>query len=167
MTAYRPAQMKTDGLSSGILERPVGKGQCLTILHAGSKDGFVPNACLDFRGTKDNPDCHKEMNAEVFAQWFNCQFLPNMPSDSLLVMDNASYHSTTVDGFMGSQRAQTEKVHGSSSWMQTPFLLIRSLQSQHSSNYRRRTSHLKSTTLRKQQQQLDTRVRDSRRTTVT
>ena len=71
---------------------PTGKGGRWIILHAGSKHGFVPAAALIFEA-KNVGDYHDQMNAETFEKWFQAQLLPNIPPSSIIVMDNASYHS--------------------------------------------------------------------------
>jgi len=78
---------------SGGFRVPTGKGGRLIILHAGSKDGFVPDALLSFESKTRSKDYHEEMNGEVFLEWFKSQFLPGIPPNSCIVMDNASYHS--------------------------------------------------------------------------
>ena len=75
---------------------PTGKGARLIIVHAGSKDGFVPNAELIFKATNDG-DYHNQMNSKVFEEWFKSQLLSNIPPTSVIVMDNASYHSVIID----------------------------------------------------------------------
>ena len=43
---------KTKGWSDGSnkeLKKPIGKGQRVVMVHAGSKDGFIPNALLMFK----------------------------------------------------------------------------------------------------------------------
>ena len=37
-------------------------------------------------------DYHQEMNAVNFEKWFEDKLLPALPANSLVVMDNASYH---------------------------------------------------------------------------
>ncbi|XP_064089245.1 uncharacterized protein LOC135203450 [Macrobrachium nipponense] len=74
----------------------VGKGGRLIIQHAGSAEGFIPNAELTFTAKYDG-DYHRQMNHEVFEEWFRCQLLPNIPPTSIIVMDNAPYHSRKVD----------------------------------------------------------------------
>ena len=81
---------------SGGLKVPTGKGGRLIILHAGSKDGFLPGALLSFESKTGSQDYHEEMNGEVFLEWFRTQFLPNIPPQSCIVMDNASYHNVYV-----------------------------------------------------------------------
>ncbi|XP_037518103.1 uncharacterized protein LOC119394874 [Rhipicephalus sanguineus] len=91
------------GLSTG-LRAPSGKGGRLIVLHAGSAEGFVDGAALVFRAKKGAGDYHAEMDAARFPKWFVEQLLPNIKPRSVIVMDNASYHS-----------AQVEKVPSSSS----------------------------------------------------
>ncbi|XP_066944515.1 uncharacterized protein [Macrobrachium rosenbergii] len=75
---------------------PSGKGGRLIILHAGSAEGFIPNAELKFTAKNDG-DYHRQINHEVFEEWFRCQLLPNIPPTSVIVMDNAPYHSRKVE----------------------------------------------------------------------
>ena len=75
---------------------PTGKGARLIILHAGTKDGFINNGELIFQAKNDG-DYHNQMNATVFEEWFRMQLLPNIPPNSVIVMDNASYHSRQVE----------------------------------------------------------------------
>ncbi|KAJ8912064.1 hypothetical protein NQ315_016753 [Exocentrus adspersus] len=82
------------GLSTG-LKNPSGKGKRLIVLHAGSENGFVNDALLLFEGKKSG-DYHEEMNANVFENWFS-EFLKKLPDNSVIVMDNASYHSRKVE----------------------------------------------------------------------
>ncbi|XP_045107564.1 uncharacterized protein LOC123502506 [Portunus trituberculatus] len=76
---------------------PTGKSSRLILLHAGTRDGFVPGATLVFQAKKNVGDYHEQMNADTFEKWFKSQLLPNIPSSSVIVMDNASYHSRKVD----------------------------------------------------------------------
>lgn len=84
------------GLSTG-LRAPSGKGGRLIVLHAGSAEGFVDGAALVFRAKKGAGDYHTEMDASRFQKWFVEQLLPNIKPRSVIVMDNASYHSAQVE----------------------------------------------------------------------
>jgi predicted O-methyltransferase YrrM len=42
-------------------------------------------------------DYHSEMNADSFKDWFVNRFLNYLEEGSIIIMDNASYHSTIVD----------------------------------------------------------------------
>ena len=70
----------------------IGKGKRLVIVHAGSEAGFISNALLTFWSDGKLRDYHDSMNAECFEQWFSA-LTQKVPPRSLIVMDNASYHS--------------------------------------------------------------------------
>lgn len=72
-----------------------GKGQRLIIVNAIERDGLVNNSLLIFRsGKRVSPaDYHNEMNSQNFEKWFRTQLLPNLKPMSVIVMDNAPYHS--------------------------------------------------------------------------
>ena len=85
----------TDGsVGAQPTRAPIGKGERLIILHAGSCNGWVPNA-LFLKRTRccGSLDYHKDMDAATFEEWFETQLLPNLKPGSIIVMDNASYHS--------------------------------------------------------------------------
>ena len=86
----------TGGTLGGI-KRPPGKGARLIILGAGGENGWIPNTTLIFRSKKNTGDYHDEMTADHFEEWFGTKLLPNVPPNSLIVMDNASYHSRRSD----------------------------------------------------------------------
>ncbi len=75
------------------VQKPTGKGERLIIMNAITKDGWVPNAETVFKSTKKTGDYHGQMNNELFAKWFEEKLIPNIPDNSLIVMDNASYHN--------------------------------------------------------------------------
>ena len=79
------------------IRRPPGKGLRLIILGAGSESGWIPNTTLIFRSKKNTGDYHDEMTAEHFEDWFASKLLPNVQPNSLVVMDNASYHSRHLE----------------------------------------------------------------------
>lgn len=89
-----PRQAFLEGLSTG-LRPPTGKGKRLIITHIGSENGFVPGGLLAFQSKKTG-DYHEDMNADVFEEWFE-QVLDLIPTGSLIVMDNASYHSRLLE----------------------------------------------------------------------
>ncbi|XP_037568094.1 uncharacterized protein LOC119448962 [Dermacentor silvarum] len=91
------------GLSTGIRALS-GKGGRLIVLHAGSAEGFVDGAGLLFRAKKGAGDYHTEMDAPRFQKWFVEQFLPNIKARSVIVMDDASYHSAQVEKVSSSSR---------------------------------------------------------------
>lgn len=87
-------QAFNEGLSTG-LKPPSGKGRRLIITHIGSESGFVDGGLLTFVSKKTG-DYHEDMNSDVFEDWFS-QMIDLIPDGSIIVMDNASYHSKKLE----------------------------------------------------------------------
>ncbi len=79
------------------VQKPTGKGERLIIINAITKLGWVSNSKLVFKSTKRTGDYHGQMNFELFRKWFSEMLLPNIPDNSLIIMDNAPYHNTLSD----------------------------------------------------------------------
>lgn len=79
------------------VSKPTGKGERLIIVNAISKDGWVPDAKLVFKASKQTGDYHLNMNWGIFKQWFKDQLLPNIPENSLIILDNAPYHNVLTE----------------------------------------------------------------------
>ena len=75
------------------VQKPTGKGERLIIMHAMTKNGWIPNAKWVFKSTRKTGDYHGQMNHDLFSKWFSEQLLPNIPKNSLIIMDNAPYHN--------------------------------------------------------------------------
>ena len=94
------AWVEKDTVTGGTLggnRRPSGKGVRLIILGAGGVTGWIPNTTRIFRSKKNTGDYHDEMTGEHFEEWFKDKLLPNVQPNSLIVMDNTSYHSRLDD----------------------------------------------------------------------
>ena len=78
-------------------QKPTGKGERLIILNAITEEGWVPNAKVVFKSTRKTGDYHGQMNKERFRKWFTEALLPNIPSASIIVMDNAPYHNVLTE----------------------------------------------------------------------
>ena len=92
-----PERLWVDCDGSGGWRRPSGKGQRLIILHAGHCKGWVPGCELVFRSKTKSEDYHDEMNTQHFMEWFEHSFLPQLPPQSLIIVDNAKYHNAVVE----------------------------------------------------------------------
>ena len=68
----------------------------MIIVHAGGEAGFVPGACHIFTSKKTS-DYYEEMNGPFFDSWFKNQLLPSISPQSVIVLDNARYHTVKVD----------------------------------------------------------------------
>ena len=73
-----------------------GKGSRLIIIHAGSKNRWINNADLVFQSKKATGDYHDEMTSEHFEEWLHDSLMPNIPPNSLIVIDNAPSHSLVL-----------------------------------------------------------------------
>lgn len=69
-------------------------GQRVIIVHAGDLNGFIPNGLLIFKSKCKSGDYHDDMNHTNFM--LEKQLIPNLPPNSIVVMDNASYHSVQI-----------------------------------------------------------------------
>jgi hypothetical protein len=75
------------------IKRPTGNGERLIIINAITKNGWVKKAKTVFKSTRKTGDYHGQMNCELFEKWCREKLIPNIPSNSIIVMDNASYHN--------------------------------------------------------------------------
>jgi len=80
------------------VNKPSGAGQRLIVVHAITKDGWVDGAQLVFEAKRRLGDYHGQMNWDNFSKWFSFQLLPNIPSGSIVILDNAKYHNVLVEG---------------------------------------------------------------------
>ncbi|XP_060846134.1 uncharacterized protein LOC132925787 [Rhopalosiphum padi] len=85
------------GLTTGP-QNPSGKGKRLIILHIGSENGFLPGGLLCFISKKNTGDYHDEMNGDNFKEGFE-NILPVLDPNSIIVMDNAPYHSVKMEKY--------------------------------------------------------------------
>lgn len=70
-----------------------GSGKRYIIVHAGGKMGFIPEAGQCFASGKKSDDYHENMNAVFFEKWFEESILKKLEEPSIIILDNASYHS--------------------------------------------------------------------------
>lgn len=63
------------------------------IIHAGSKKRLAWYVFKYFTSTEVDDDYQKCVNGDVFKESLANKLLPNIPHESIIVMDNASYHS--------------------------------------------------------------------------
>jgi hypothetical protein len=72
---------------------PTSKGQRLITVHAGTEKGFIPGALPIFKSNQTTGDYHKEMNSDNYLRWVQEKQIPNLPKNSVFVIDNAAYHN--------------------------------------------------------------------------
>ncbi|KKL87179.1 hypothetical protein LCGC14_1937300 [marine sediment metagenome] len=92
------------------VNKPSGKGPRLIIVHAITINGWVNGAKLVFQAKISTGDYHGQMNYENFSKWFSNQLLPNIPSDSIIIMDNAKYHNILADDTFPTPRSNKREL---------------------------------------------------------
>jgi transposase len=92
------------------VQKPTGKGERLIILNSITSSGWVPGAKLVFKSTRKTGDYHGQMNSELFKKWFVEMLLPGIPKNSLIIMDNASYHNTLAEHSPPTPQCSKEKI---------------------------------------------------------
>jgi len=97
------------------IQKPTGKGDRLIIINAITKDGWVPGAKLIFKSSRKTGDYHGQMNQELFTKWFREKLLPNIPDNSLIIMDNAAYHNVLSKHSAPTATCNKEKIR---SWLE-------------------------------------------------
>lgn len=71
---------------------------CSIIVHAGSAKGFVPGVLHMYKSTDvKTGDYHDAMNNVNYEKWLRNQLIPNLSSNSVLVVDNDAYHNKDVE----------------------------------------------------------------------
>lgn len=93
-TIKSPKDAFLKGLSTG-LRSPKGKGSRLIVVHMGCEEGFLKDGLMVFQ-SKSTADYHEEMTGNVFEDYFR-ELLPSLEDNSVVVLDNAPYHSVKCE----------------------------------------------------------------------
>jgi hypothetical protein len=98
------------------VNKPAGKGPRLIIVHAITALGWVRGAKLVFQAKRRTGDYHGQMNSANFTKWFTEQLLPHIPCGSLIVMDNAPYHTELAEDAFPTAKTRKAQLR---QWLQT------------------------------------------------
>lgn len=94
------------------IPRPAGKGPRCIIMAMGTETGFIEGSVRVWKHKKDGPmsqDYHADIDAEGFTAWLK-ECLPKLPPHSVLVFDNASYHSKKLENCTPRQSWRKEQL---------------------------------------------------------
>lgn len=99
--AQHPNSERTLGLPEAS-----SRGKRLIVVGAINETGIIPNSVLIFpsKSPITPEDYHKDMDAHNFEKWFQERLLPNINPNSVIVMDNAPYHSRKVHNIASNLR---------------------------------------------------------------
>jgi transposase len=75
----------------------VSKGERLIMIHAGGENGFVGNALLMWKANSNTGDYHSQMNFQNYEKWLREKLIPNLPPNSVIVIDIAPYHNVLLE----------------------------------------------------------------------
>ncbi len=88
------------------VNKPSGKGPRVIVVHAITEKGWVENAQLVFDANRRTGDYHGQMNWDNFSKWFQNQLLPNIPDNSIIILDNAKYHNVFAENIFPAQHTR-------------------------------------------------------------
>jgi transposase len=80
------------------------------LVHAITKEGWVDGAQLVFEAKKRTGDYHGQMNWDNFSRWFEFQLMPNIPPESIVILDNARYHNVIAEDSFPSSGSSKEQL---------------------------------------------------------
>lgn len=76
---------------------PINKEKCLIMLHAGGEMAFI-EGCLTMLEAQHKPgDYHDNTNHNMYMKWLTEKLIPNLPVNSVVVIDNSPYHNVQLD----------------------------------------------------------------------
>ena len=89
----------TEDVSSPNYSRqvPPGEGERFVVIAGGTAAGFIEGSYLCYVAKSSHGDYHGEMNSDLFQRWLTTHLLPSLPEPSVLVLDNAPYHTQLTE----------------------------------------------------------------------
>lgn len=74
-------------------QKMISKSQCVTVIHAASESSFIPDALLVCK----SQDAHSNISGEFYLDWLENQLIPNLPPQSVVVVDTSPPHNMEYD----------------------------------------------------------------------
>ncbi len=63
-----------------------------------------------FKSSRKTGDYHGQMDGDIFRKWFSEALLPNIPGNSVIIMDNASYHNILAESSPPTPACSKERI---------------------------------------------------------
>ncbi|MPC59657.1 hypothetical protein E2C01_053681 [Portunus trituberculatus] len=76
---------------------PPGEGERYVVVAGGTEEGFIDESFLYYPAKNTTADYHGGMNSTLFIRWLISQVLPALAEPSVLVLENAPYHSQLIE----------------------------------------------------------------------
>lgn len=87
-----------DGTTKTLSQKKkTSNGKRFIVVHAGSRNGFLEDAGLLFSTKNKSADYHDNMNSGNFEKWFQDSVLQRLEEPTIIVLDNAPYHTRTEE----------------------------------------------------------------------
>jgi hypothetical protein len=67
------------------------------MIHAGGENGLVENALLMWKANSNTGDYHSQMNFQNYEKWLREKLIPNLPPNSVIIIDNAPFHNVLLE----------------------------------------------------------------------
>jgi transposase len=96
LSSHTVGRSWSDDSSEG-LHCSVSEGERLIMIHAGGENGLVENALLMWKANSNTGDYHSQMNFQNYEKWLREKLIPNLPPNSVVVIDNAPYHNVLLE----------------------------------------------------------------------
>lgn len=108
-SGHKSSKSWTDNTTKGLFTT-ISKGNRLIIVHAGGEMGFIKDSLLMFKSGSKSGDYHDEMNGQNYRKWVEEKLIPNLPANSVVVCDNASYHNVQANRAPNSNSLKNEMI---------------------------------------------------------
>lgn len=72
-------------------------GECWILIHAGGERGFIPGEALMYIFESTTTAYSQQMDAGDFTNWVQEKLIPNLPSNSIVVLNNSGYNKAQTN----------------------------------------------------------------------
>lgn len=114
---FKKCWYNADSITS---EETINYSNRLIIFHACKETGFIENVQLILKANEISGDYNGHMNYETYEKWLTEKFLPNIPQNSVIVLDNSPYNSIERNKIPSKYASKTAMI----SWLEKNGVLV-------------------------------------------